>query len=99
MGRAVCQASQSMAARLLRAVVVLTLGAGIAPVLAQGLPRELPGSVQPGRDRPLPVPVSPESDFDFTIQAPRRTPVPSAADELTFTLRDIKVSSSAALGT
>jgi hemolysin activation/secretion protein len=51
---------------------------------------QLPGSVLPGRDRPLPAP-TPESDFDFRIESPRRSPVPRAVDELRFPLRDIRI--------
>ncbi len=51
----------------------------------------LPGSVQPGRDRPAPeVPSQPE--FDFRIEAPHRSPVPRAVDQVHFTLREINVS-------
>jgi hemolysin activation/secretion protein len=58
---------------------------------AYGQVRQIPNSVEPGRDRPLPTPVAPDSDFDFRIEAPRRTPVPRAADELTFLVREIKI--------
>lgn len=53
--------------------------------------RQIPNSVEPGRDRPLPTP-PPDSDFDFSIEAPRRAPVPRAADELTFLVREIRIS-------
>lgn len=50
----------------------------------------LPGAVQPGRDRPLPaVPGQPE--FDFSIVAPNRSPVPKAVDEVHFRLTDIRI--------
>src|SRR5882672_7117190 len=65
-------------------------GCGFA-ARAQTVPRELPNTVLPGRDQPLPLPIAPDNDFDFSIQAPRRAPVPRAADELTFTLRDITI--------
>jgi len=59
-------------------------------VLAQPIPA-LPGAVQPGRDRPAPqVPIQP--DFDFSIEAPSRSPVARAVDEVRFTLKDIEVS-------
>lgn len=69
------------------ALLGVWLSAGVA--LAQ-VPRTLPGAVEPGRDRPLPEP-PPESNFDFSIETPRRSPVPRAVDELRFQLRDIKV--------
>ncbi len=46
--------------------------------------------LQPGRDRPLPD-AGPPPNLDFTIQAPRRSPVPRAVEELVFDVRDIKV--------
>jgi hemolysin activation/secretion protein len=69
-------------------VVAAVSGCGLA-AHAQGI---LPNTVQPGRDQPLPLPITPESEFDFSIQAPKRAPVPRAADELTFILRDITIS-------
>jgi hemolysin activation/secretion protein len=59
--------------------------------LAQPTAATLPGAVQPGRnDRPGPaIPTQP--DFDFSIEAPSRTPLGRAVDTVTFTLRDIKV--------
>jgi len=53
-------------------------------------PRELPGAVTPGRDRPLPqIPTQP--DFDFTIEAPSRSRVPRSVSELHFQLNDIRI--------
>lgn len=57
---------------------------------AQADAQVLPGAVQPGRDRPLPaVPGQPE--FDFSIVAPNRSPVPKAVDEVHFRLTDIRI--------
>jgi hemolysin activation/secretion protein len=51
---------------------------------------ELPGAVEPGRDRPPPeVPTQPS--FDFTIEAPSRSQIPRAVEELRFTLTDIVI--------
>src|SRR6266481_4573002 len=71
-------------------VVSVAMGGAFA-AHGQTVPRELPNTVLPGRDQSLPLPIAPGNDFDFSIQAPRRAPVPRAADELTFTLRDITV--------
>jgi hemolysin activation/secretion protein len=64
----------------------VTTGAFAQPTAAT-----LPGAVQPGRnDRPGPsIPTQP--DFDFSIEAPSRTPLGRAVDTVTFTLRDITV--------
>lgn len=57
---------------------------------AAPLPRVLPGAVEPGRDRPAPeVPTQPS--FDFTIEAPARSQIPRAVEELRFTLTDIQI--------
>ncbi len=55
------------------------------------LPRgELPGAVEPGRDRPPPAePTQPS--FDFTIEAPSRSQIPRAVEELRFTLTDVQI--------
>ena len=50
----------------------------------------LPGAVTPGRDRPGPA-VPGQPDFDFSIIAPHRSPVPKAVDEVHFQLSDIKI--------
>jgi hemolysin activation/secretion protein len=51
----------------------------------------LPGAVTPGRDRPGP-PVPPaQPDFDFSIVAPHRSPVPRAVDEVHFKLSGIMI--------
>ena len=45
---------------------------------------------QPGRERAQPTPVPP-SDIDLTIQSPRRTPVPRAAEDLVFYAKDVAI--------
>lgn len=63
----------------------------LAPdVLAQALPRVLPGAVEPGRERQLPTP-PPDVNLDLTIETPRRSPVPRSVDVLRFELKDIEV--------
>ena len=46
-------------------------------------PINLPGAVQPGHDRPVPQPGS-RRNFDFSVEAPHRSPVPRAVDEIQF---------------
>src|SRR5450631_2998135 len=50
----------------------------------------LPGAVEPGQDRPLPHP-APTPAFDFSVEAPHRSAVPRAVDEIKFKLTDIKI--------
>jgi hemolysin activation/secretion protein len=57
---------------------------------ASAAPVNLPGAVQPGHDRPLPQPDT-TPNFDFSVEAPYRSPVPRAVDEIRFTLSGIKV--------
>jgi len=52
---------------------------------------------QPGRDRPLPE-AAPTPNLDFTIQAPRRSPVPRAVEELTFDVKDVRFSGATRYG-
>ena len=52
--------------------------------------RTLPGAVQPGRDRPQPQAPS-QPDFDFSIEAPQRSPIGRAVDQVHFTLKDIHI--------
>jgi len=74
-------------ARAIRFVVALV---GLSLVSTSVAAQVLPGAVQPGRDRPGPaVPGQPE--FDFSIIAPHRSPVPKAVDEVHFNLTDIKI--------
>ncbi|HXP31977.1 MAG TPA: ShlB/FhaC/HecB family hemolysin secretion/activation protein [Stellaceae bacterium] len=62
----------------------------VRPAFAQVPPRQLPGAVEPGRERPLPeAPAQPK--FDFSIEAPQRSPVPRAVDEVHFLLTDIRI--------
>jgi len=53
-------------------------------------PIDLPGAVQPGHDRPVPQPEAPPN-FDFSVEAPHRSPVPRAVDEIHFKLADIRI--------
>lgn len=54
-------------------------------------PVSLPGAVQPGHDRPLPQPPALPPNFDFSVEAPHRSAVPRAVDEIKFKLVDIHV--------
>ena len=64
------------------AVMASSAGWAQAPVL--------PGAVEPQSKRPLPTPPA-GGNFDFSIETPRRSPVPRAVDELRFPLKDINV--------
>jgi hemolysin activation/secretion protein len=67
------------------------------PVFAA--PVNLPGAVEPGHDRPLPQPAPPpSSNLDFSVEAPHRSSVPRAVDEIKFKLVDIKVDGAVTLG-
>lgn len=69
---------------------VLTIFAAPIAALAQVPAGGLPGAVEPGRDRPsLVAPAQP--DFDFRIEAPERSPVPRAVDEIRFNLVDLQI--------
>jgi hemolysin activation/secretion protein len=48
-----------------------------------------PGFVPPSQERPQPAP--PAGTFDFSIETPRRSPVPRAVDELRFQLNGINI--------
>jgi len=77
----------------LKSSVVLGLLLAPASLAAaeQLLAQNFLGTVQPGRERALPE-AAPPAELDFTIQAPRRSPVPRAAEELSFELKDITLS-------
>jgi hemolysin activation/secretion protein len=60
-------------------------------------PVELPGAVQPGRDRPLPESLPPPSGYDFSIEAPHRSAIPRAVDEIHFKVTDIRVTGAVTL--
>jgi hemolysin activation/secretion protein len=47
--------------------------------------------VQPGRDRPLPEPPPAVPESNFSIEAPHRSAVPRAVDEIHFKLNDIRI--------
>jgi hemolysin activation/secretion protein len=89
---AILRSVHTSPSRALECLLVALVAVGyVVAAEAQIVPRDLPNTVLPGHEQSLPLPVAPESDFDFSIQAPKRTPVPRAADELTFTLRDITI--------
>jgi hemolysin activation/secretion protein len=89
---AILRSVHASPSRALEFLLVASVAAGyVVAAQAQTVPRDLPNTVLPGHEQSLPLPIAPESDFDFSIQAPKRTPVPRAADELTFTLRDITI--------
>src|SRR5262249_14415010 len=78
--------------RWLCAVAALTGALSFAfgsDALAQA-PLTLPGAVQPGRDRPD-IMAPPQPNFDFSIEGPRRSPVPRAVDEIKFQLNGIEI--------
>jgi hemolysin activation/secretion protein len=57
---------------------------------AQAASLTLPGAVQPGHERQVPQ-AQPTPDFDFSVVAPQRSPVPRAVDEIKFKLTDIHI--------
>lgn len=89
---AILSSTDTSLKRTLEGLLVALVALGyVGAAQAQITPRDLPNTVLPGHDQPPPLPVAPEGNFDFSIQAPKRTPVPRAADELTFTLRGITI--------
>jgi hemolysin activation/secretion protein len=69
---------------------VLLVCAGLADGQAQTLQGRSLQQIEPGRDRPVPE-LPPAPSFDFSIEAPRRSPVPRAVEELSFEVKDIRV--------
>lgn len=86
-GRPRAHGSAQALAALLGGVAALV--APLVSAFAASAP-SLPGAVEPGHERPLP-PAAPESNYDFTIETPHRSPVPRAVDELRFELKDIVI--------
>jgi hemolysin activation/secretion protein len=77
-----------------RVATLLLLAVAAAAAHAQTpVPRpQLPGAAEPGRELRQPVvPAVPQSEFDLTIQSPRRAPIPRAVDELRFDVREIRI--------
>jgi len=70
------------------ALGALVLALGISTPLGAQV---LPGAVTPGRDRPGPPQPTQTPDFDFSIVAPHRSPVPRAVDEVHFKLTGIMI--------
>jgi hemolysin activation/secretion protein len=75
-----------------RAAALFLAGTAVAALVSSpaGAQVQLPSSILPGRDRPIPAP-NPETDFDFRIESPRRSPVPRAVDELRFPLQELRI--------
>lgn len=61
------------------------------------MPRQLLQPIEPGRDRPIPE-LPPLGSFDFSIEAPRRSPVPRAVEDLAFDVKDIRITGATAYG-
>jgi len=80
---------------LLRALIALCAVLAAGSALAQGQPPLSspspfpPGFVPPSQERPQPAP--PTGTFDFSIETPRRSPVPRSVDELRFELNGINI--------
>ncbi len=69
---------------------VLSAASGFAQTPATPSPSPFPpGFVQPSQQRPQPAP--PSGNFDFSIETPRRSPVPRSVDELRFQLNGITI--------
>jgi len=76
----------------------LRAAVGVAALMSCfGVAAQQPVPPQPGRDRPLPE-AAPTPELDFTIQAPRRSPVPRAVEELTFDVKDVRISGATRYG-
>ncbi|HVP85601.1 MAG TPA: ShlB/FhaC/HecB family hemolysin secretion/activation protein [Rhizomicrobium sp.] len=60
------------------------------PTVALAAPVNLPGAVQPGHERTLPQPQE-IPDIDFSVEAPHRSAVPRAVDEIRFKVLGIKI--------
>ncbi len=79
----------SVPARIARGLpLVALLWAGAA--LAQVSPTPFPGQAEPGRNVPPPS-GPPTPQFEFSIPAPQRGPVPRAVDEIEFDVTGIQV--------
>ena len=78
------------------AAVAQLLWPALAPGQPVTAPRNLPGGIEPGRDRPLPQAPSPPQ-YDFTIETPSRSAVPRAVNELHFLVREIRIEGATAL--
>jgi hemolysin activation/secretion protein len=77
-----------------RLIGALALSLLASAAVAQQAPRPALGPLlQPGQGRPIPeLPATP--NFDFSIEAPRRSPVPRAVEELSFEVKDIRIAGS-----
>ena len=75
----------------MRLIGAFTAILAAASAHAQTPPRTILGPLlQPGQTRPIPE-LPPTPNFDFSIEAPRRSPVPRAVEELSFEVKDIRI--------
>jgi len=91
---AACGGGRANARAALRLIGALALSVLASAAAAQQAPRPALGPLlQPGQGRPIPeLPATP--NFDFSIEAPRRSPVPRAVEELSFEVKDIHIAGS-----
>ena len=96
------RAGISKSRKLIRVVAGLALAAielcWAAAALAQAATPLFPGQAEPGRNVPAPAPEAPPPQFEFSIPAPRRGPVPRAVDDIEFDVSDIKIDGSTVFG-
>lgn len=64
--------------------------------MVQAAPVDLPGAVQPGHERTLPQPRD-IPNIDFSVEAPHRSAVPRAVDEIRFKVLGIRIEGSATI--
>jgi hemolysin activation/secretion protein len=81
--------------RLFQATAATVVGLALA-VAAHAQNITPSGQISPGQTRPIPEATPPQ--FDFRIEAPRPSPVPRAVEELSFKIKDIRVTGAKVYG-
>ena len=76
-------------AALWRCLLILSAVLAAGSAFAQAPSPFPPGFVPPSQERPLPT--APTGTFDFSIETPRRSPVPRSVEELRFQLNGITI--------